>query len=184
MKCRHCRIKKRYAPALSTTRSTLLEQSLNNYNKGGTTAICVWMRPNTNRSQFGHVTRQIKQVEKALSCMDMDVPALEASRKLLKKQLTQLRTQQRAQQPLSIRLESVRRALQRAQRIAEEAKVALTLAQTVKEEADQEAARIQSELCILDLEVQKAATDTSARPPHRCSDIIDSTTASPHQGGL
>ena len=95
----------------------------------------------------------------------MDALALEVARKLLDQQLTELKTQQQAQQPLSKRLESARGALQRAQRRAEEARVAFTLAQTVKELADQEAARIQAELCTLEQEAHKAATEaTGARP--------------------
>ena len=91
-------------------------------------------------------------------------------------QFTELKTQQRAQQPLSKRLESARGALQRAQRRAEEARVAFTLAQTVKEQADQEAARIQAELCTLEQEAHKAASEaTGARPLDRCSDIVDNT---------
>ena len=93
----------------------------------------------------------------------MDAPALEAARKLLE-QLTELKTQQKAQQLLSNRLESVRGALQRAQRRAEEAKVAFTLAQTVKEQADQEAARIQSELCTPEQEARETFCSQHTTP--------------------
>ena len=139
---------------------------------GGTAANCVWKRPSTNRSMFERalcrfiwIWRQIKQVEKALSSLDMDVPALEATRKMLEQQLTELRSQQRAQQPLSKRLESARRAPQRAQQRAEEAKVVFTLAQSVKEQADQEAAKIQFELYILEKEVHKSSYGSHRRTP-------------------
>ena len=66
-------------------------------------------------SGSGEVIRQIKQVEKALSSLDVDAPALESARKMLEQQLTELKTQQKAQQPLSKRLESARSALHRAQ---------------------------------------------------------------------
>ena len=89
--------------------------------------------PIVESSGSGEVTRQIKQVEKALSSLDVDAPALESARKILEQQLTELKTQQKAQQPLSKRLESARGALQRAHKRAEEARVAFTLAQTVKE---------------------------------------------------
>ena len=113
------------------------------------------------------------------------VPALEASRQLLEQQLTELKTQQRAQQPLSKRLESVRGALQRAQRRAAEARAAFTLAKSDKEQADQEAAKIQSELCALDQEAHNAATvASSTRPLDRCSDIIDRTISELHQAGV
>ena len=106
---------------------------------GGTTTIFLWKRSSTSRSKLGRascrlfwvggvgVIRHIKQVERALSSLDMDAPALEAAGKLPEQQLTELKTQQKAQQPLSKRLESARGALQRAQRRAEEAKVAFTL---------------------------------------------------------
>ena len=51
---------------------------------------------------------------------------------------------------------------------AEEARVAFNVAQTVKEQADQEAARIQVELCTLEQDAHKAATEaTGARPLHK-----------------
>ena len=122
---------------------------------GGTSTICMWKRSSTSKpkpgvesSWSGEVIRQIKQVEKALSSLDMDAPVLEAARKLLEQQITELKTQQKAQQPLSKRLESARGALQRAQRRAEEARVAFTLAQTV-------------ELCTLEQEAHKAATEAT-----------------------
>ena len=68
--------------------------------------------------------------------------------------------------------------------MAEDARVAFTLAQTVKEQADQEAARIQVELCTLEQEAHKAATEaTGARPLDRCSDIIDNTISALHKAG-
>ena len=83
------------------------------------------------------VIRPIKQVEKALSSPDMDAPALESARKMSEERLAELKTQWKAQQPLSKKLAIARGALQRGQRRAEEARVAFTLAQTVKEQADQ-----------------------------------------------
>ena len=140
--------------------------------------------PIVESSGSGDVIRQIKQVEKALSNLDVDAPALEAARKMLEQQLTELKTRQKAQQPLSKRLESARGALQRAQRRAEEARVAFTLAQTVKEQADQEAARIQVKLCTLEQEAHKAATEAAgARPLDRGSDIIDNTIPALHKAG-
>ena len=140
--------------------------------------------PIVESSGSGEVIRQIKQVEKALSSLDVDAPALESAKKMLEQQLAELKTQQRAQQPLSKRLESARGALQRAQRRAEEARVAFTLAQTVKEQADQQAARIQVELCTLEQEAHKAANEAAgARPLDRCSDIIDNTISALHKAG-
>ena len=64
------------------------------------------------------------------------------------------------------------------------ASVAFTLAQTVKKQADQEAARIQVELCTLEQEAHKAATEAAgARPLDRCSDIIDNTISALHKAG-
>ena len=130
--------------------------------------------PIVEPSGSGEVIRQIKQVEKAPSSLDVDTPALESARKMLEQQLTVLKTQQKAQQPLSKRVESARSALQRAQRRAEEARV----------QADQEAARIQVELCTLEQEARKAATEAAgARPLDRCSDIIDNTISALHKAG-
>ena len=93
------------------------------------------------------------------------MPAIEASRKLLEQRLTELKTQ-------SKRLESARATLQRARRRADEA----------KEQADREAAKILSELCALEQEAHKTATEaTGTRPLDRCSDIKDSTTSALHQ---
>ena len=97
----------------------------------------------------------------------MDAPALEAARKLPEQQLSELKTQQNAQQPLSKRLESAIGALQRAQMRAEETEVAFTLALTVKEQADQEAAIIQSELCTLEQEAHKSSYRSYRRTPTR-----------------
>ena len=47
----------------------------------------------------------------------------------------------------------------------EEARVAFTLAQNVKEQADQEAARIEVELCTLEQEAHKAATEAAPEDP-------------------
>ena len=60
-----------------------------------------------------------------------------------------------------------------------------TLAQTVKEQADQEAARIQAELCTLEQEAHKAATEaTGARPLDSCSDIMDNAITTLHKAGV
>ena len=128
------RVKKSYAAALSTTTET----------KQLVTGLYLYVEtiqhkldvPVVESSGSREVIRQIKQVEKALSSLDMDAPA----RKMLEQQLTELNTQQKAQQPLSKRLESARGALQRAQRRAEEARVAFTLDQTFKEQADSNSA--------------------------------------------
>ena len=166
---------------MDTTQTKQLVTSLSAATtSGGTTTICMgndsahsrlWLDvPIVESSGSGEVIRQIKQAEKALNSLDVDTPALEFARKTLEQQLTELKTQQKAQQPLSKRLESAR-ALQRAQRRAEEARVAFTLARTVKEQAEQEAARIQVELCTLEQEAHKAATEAAgARPLDRCSD--------------
>ena len=115
-------------------------------------------------SRGGHEADETRG-ERALSNLHTDVPASEASRKLLEQQLTELKTQQRAQQPLSKELESARGAMQRAQRREEEARGAFTLAQSVKEQADQEAAKLQSELCTLEQEAHNAATEASGTRP-------------------
>ena len=115
-------------------------------------------------SRGGHEADQTRG-ERALSNLHTDVPASEASRKLLEQQLTELKTQQRAQQPLRKELESARGAMQRAQRREEEARGAFTLAQSVKEQADQEASKIQSELCTLEQETHNAATEASGTRP-------------------
>ena len=120
--------------------------------------------------------------ERALSNLDTDVSASEASRKLLEQQLTELKTQQRAEQPLSKGLESARGALQRAQGREEEARGAFTLAQSVKEQADQEAAKIQSEPCTLKPTMQPQKPQAHALD--RCSDIMDSTISAWHQAGV
>ena len=195
--CRHCGVKKSSAAALSTTKvqswsgwtqpkpnsSSQVSQQLQQV-AAQLQSVCGNDPAQASQSLdgaycrvfwSGELIRQIKQVEKALCSLDMDAPALESARKMLEQQLTELKTQQKAQQPLSKRMESARGALQRAQRRAEEASVAFTLAQTVKEQADQ-AARIQVELCTLEQEAHKAATEaTGARPLDRCSDIIDNT---------
>ena len=101
-------------------------RSLNNYKQSSANrskfccALCrfIWVRR-------GHAANQTGG--EALSSLDMDKPALEASSKQLEQQLTQLSSQQKAQQPLSKRLESAREALQRAPTRAEEAKVAFAL---------------------------------------------------------
>ena len=180
-KWRHCGVKRSYASALPTT----TVHSWDGHNRkpqvsttttsGGTTAIFVWQRSSTNRSKFGRALCRCIWVRKlsAAVCLNMDVPAMEATRKLLEQKITELRTQEGAPTPLSKRLESARRAPQRAQRRAEEAKVAFTLAQTVKAHAGQEAARMQSEICTLEQEAHKAGTEaTGARPLDCCSDTI------------
>ena len=54
----------------------------------------------------------------------------------------------------------------------------------MKEQADQEAARIQVELCTLEQEAHKAATEaTGSRPLDLCSDIIDNTITALHKAG-
>ena len=191
-KCRHCGVKKSYTAPPSTTivqswsgwtqpkpnSSSQISQQLQqmaaqlqsvcgNDPAQASQSLDV---PIVEFSGSGEVIRQIKQVEKALSSLDMDPPTLESSTKMLEQQLTELKTQQKAQQPSSKRLESARSAPQRAQRRAEEARAAFTLAKTVKEQADQEA--------------HKAATEaTGARPLDRCSDIIDNTISAPHRAG-
>ena len=150
----------------------------------GTTAICLWKRSSTYgsapRRAFcrllwsprGHETDQTRGLPMCL---------FQRRRGNWSQQLTELKTQQRAQQPMSKRLESATSALPRAQRRAVEARAAFTLAQSVKEQADQEAAKIQSELCVLEEEAHRAATESTTHPIHRCSDIIDSTISALHQ---
>ena len=49
--------------------------------------------PVVESSGSREVIRQIKQVEKALSSLDVDAPALESAKKMLEQQLTELKTQ-------------------------------------------------------------------------------------------
>ena len=133
-KSRHCGVKKSYAAALSTTRvqswsgrtqpkpnsssqvsqqlqqvAAQLQSACGNDPAQPSKSLDV---PIVESSGSGEVIRQVKQVEKALNSLDVDAPALESARKMLEQQLTELKTQQKAQQPLSKRLESASGALQ------------------------------------------------------------------------
>ena len=133
-KCRHCGVKKSFAAALSTTRvqswsgrtqpkpnsssqvsqqlqqvAAQLQSACGNDSAQPSKSLDV---PIVDSSGSGEVIRQVKQVEKALNSLDVDAPALESARKMLEQQLTELKTQQKAQQPLSKRLESASGALQ------------------------------------------------------------------------
>ena len=116
-KCRYCGVKKSYAATLSTTKvqswsgwtqpkpnsSSQVSQQLQQV-AAQLQSVCGNDPAEASQSLdvpivesfgSGEVIRQIKQVEKVLSSLDMDAPALEAARKLLEQQLTELKTQQR-----------------------------------------------------------------------------------------
>ena len=133
-KSRHCGVKKSYTAALSTTRvqswsgrtqpkpnsssqvsqqlqqvAAQLQSACGNDPAQPSKSLDV---PIVESSGSGEVIRQVKKVEKALNSLDVDAPALESARKMLEQQLTELKTQQKAQQPLRKRLESASGALQ------------------------------------------------------------------------
>ena len=151
-KCRHCRVKKSFASALSTHRAhsgsgwtqakpsqAAHHRSPGSHNKSRRScSLFVETIKHTRISISGsaEVTIQIKHVERAFSILDTDVPAPEASRKILG--TTDHRAEDTAESLTTPQQETggCERRL-----TAEEPRAAFMLAQSVKGQAHQEAAK-------------------------------------------